>query len=494
MSTSKIINFKIVREGTERPRQKWYKFIEWFNWIIQESEFCDFRYPVKGTIIWRPYGLKVRRFVENYLRKLLEETGHEEVLFPTFIPYEFLAKESEHVRSFEKEVFWISKGGVGEERLILRPTSETAIMPMLKYWVRDHTDLPFKIYQIVNVFRAETKATHPMIRLREVSMFKEAHTVHADREDAERQVKEAVEIYRKFFDYLGIPYLISRRPEWDKFAGAVYTIAFDTLLPDGKTLQIGTVHYLGINFAKAFDIKYLKIDGTLDYVHTTSYGISERVIASLIAIHGDDRGLVLPPQVAPIQVVIIPIMYKGTEISVLEEARRVERELRECGFRVYLDDREEKTPGWKYYYWELKGVPLRIEIGPKDLEARQVVLVRRDNFEKIAIPREELIDSVKYILELINTNLKEHAWNFLKSRITRAVNIDDARKALNQGMIVHVPWCGDDDCGIKIQEILDADVLGVPIDEDPTREIEDLRDLACPEKRANYWIRLAKRY
>ncbi len=191
-----------------------------------ETEVYDFRYPVKGAYVWRPYGVKIRRLVESYIRFVHDETGHQEVLFPVFIPYEFLAKESEHIRGgFESEVFWVSKGGASEERLVLRPTSETAMMPMFKLWIKDHTDLPFKAYQIVSVFRAETKATRPMIRLREISMFKEAHTAHADREDAEKQVREAVEIYRKIFDYLSVPYLISQRPEWDKFAGAVYTIA-----------------------------------------------------------------------------------------------------------------------------------------------------------------------------------------------------------------------------------------------------------------------------
>ncbi|GAB6943867.1 proline--tRNA ligase [Vulcanisaeta sp. JCM 14467] len=489
-----IAKLQLIKPGEKRPREKWRNFTEWFNWVIMETGVYDYRYPVKGAYVWRPYGMKIRRLVESYVRLVHDETGHQEVLFPVFIPYEFFSKESEHIRGFENEVFWVSKGGAGEERLILRPTSETAMMPMFKLWIKDHTDLPFRVYQIVSVFRAETKATRPMIRLREISMFKEAHTAHANREDAERQVREAVEIYKKIFDYLGIPYLISQRPEWDKFAGAVYTIAFDTVMPDGKTMQIGTVHYLGTNFAKVFDVKYLTPSGDWEYVHTTSYGISERVIAAMIAVHGDDKGLVLPPNVAPIQVVIVPIMYKGTEEAIMREVKSITEELTSAGIRVYVDDRTDRTPGWKYNYWEMMGVPLRIEIGPKDVENRQVVLARRDTLEKYVAPRESVVDTVREMLNEINTNLRNMAWEFLRSMVARATTVDEARKRLDSGGVVEVPWSGDNDCGMAIQQLLDADALGVPMDEDAGRDIGGLRDLACGDKQANYWLRISRRY
>ena len=489
-----ITSLKLVRQSQERPRSKWYKFIEWFNWIIMEAEIYDYRYPVKGCCVWRPYGMKIRRLAENYLRKLLEETGHQEVQFPVFIPYEFFSKEAEHFKSFEKEVFWVTKGLSGEERLILRPTSETAIYPMIKNWIYDHKDLPFKIYQIVNVFRAETKSTHPMIRLREISMFKEAHTFHANAEDAENQIKEAIEIYKKYFDYLHIPYIISKRPDWDKFPGAVYSIAFDTIVPDGKTIQIGTIHYLGINFAKVYEIMYLKPDGKRDYVHMTCYGISERSIAVMLTLHGDDRGLCIPPEIAPIQIIIIPIIYKGQEEIVSKYVNDIVDELKNAGFRIEVDFREDKTPGWKFYYWELKGVPLRIEVGVKDIENNQVTLVRRDTFEKYTVARNELINAVKYLLNEVSSNLRSNAWNFLRSRIVKVTNIEDAKKYLEQGYVIEVPWCGDNDCGIKIQEILNADALGIPVDKDPSEDIGGLKDLACPDKQANYWLRVARRY
>ena len=313
-------------------------FAEWFEQVTLQTIVYDYRFPVKGCGVWPGYGFKLRRNVLDVMRRLLDSTGHEECLFPMLIPKSLLEKEAEHVRSFEGEVFWVTRGGFSElgEKLALRPTSETAIMPMLKLWIKDHKDLPVKVYQVVSVFRYETKATHPMIRVREVTTFKEAHTAHATYEDAEKQVWEAVEIYKRFYDEICLPYMISRRPDWDKFAGAVYSIAFDTVMPDGRALQVGTVHHLGQNFSKPFDVKYLKPDGTHEHVWTTSYGISERVIAALIAIHGDDHGLVIPPNIAPVQVVVIPIPYKGREAEVYSEAKRVYEELKRAGVRACL--------------------------------------------------------------------------------------------------------------------------------------------------------------
>lgn len=484
-----------VREGQPRTREKLSNVIEWFNRIILDAEIYDTRYGVKGAFVWRPYGMKIRRNVEGTIRRLLDETSHYEVLFPTLIPYEYFSKEAQHIKGFEKEVFWVTRGLTeGESRLVLRPTSETAIMPMFKLWIKDHTDLPYRVYQIVSVFRAETKMTHPMIRLREVSMFKEAHTAHADREDAERQVREAVEIYKKFFDTLCVPYLISKRPEWDKFAGAVYTIAFDTLLHDGRTLQIGTVHYLGTNFSRVFEVTYLTPRGDHEYVHTTSYGISERVIAAMLILHGDDRGLLIPPPVVPIHAVIVPIYYNEEERQVvLREANEIRRELVDNGLRIHLDDREDKTPGWKFNYWEMMGVPLRIELGIRDINEGVVTLARRDTLEKYVVKRADLVDAVRGLLNDIIENIRAEAWEFLRSHVYFVEKIDEARRLLEGGNVVIVPWNGRDECGLKIQEVLDADALGIPVDDRADVGGQDLRDLACDD-RASYWLRLSRRY
>lgn len=487
---------ELIRGARPHGREKLKSnLIEWFHWLLREAELYDVRYPVKGAYVWRPYGMKLRRNVENLIRKLHDEAGHEEVLFPVFIPYEYFGMESQHIKGFEKEVFWVSKGGEAGERLVLRPTSETAIMPMARLWIQDYKDLPLRLYQIVSVFRAETKTTHPMIRLREISMFKEAHTVHADREDAERQVREAVEIYKKIFDEMCLAYMINKRPDWDKFAGAEYTIAFDTILPDGRTLQIGTVHYLGTNFTKVFEVTYLDADGTRKLAHTTSYGISERSIAAMLITHGDDGGTTLPPKLAPIQAVVIPIYYGEEEAPVVMPlVKEVASQLNEAGVRVHVDERADKTPGWKFYYWELKGVPLRVEIGRRDVERRQAVVVRRDTLEKYAVSINELVDAVRQLMKSIEENLRKRAWEELKGRIVKAEDAETAKAAIREGKVVEVPWSGDNDCGIKIQELIGADALGIPLDADASTGGYDLRDLACRERRAQIWLRLSERY
>ena len=450
------------------PRNKKHEnFAEWFEQVTLHTMVYDYRFPVKGCGVWPGYGFKLRKNVLDIMRNLLDSTGHEECLFPLLIPRSLLEKETEHIRSFEGEVFWVTRGGLSElgEKLALRPTSETAVMPMLKLWIKDYKDLPVKLYQIVSVFRYETKATHPMIRVREVTTFKEGHSAHATYEDAEKHVWSMVELYKKFFNELCIPYLISKRPNWDKFAGAVYSIAFDTLMPDGRALQIGTVHHLGQNFSKPFDVKYLKPDGTHEYVWTTSYGISERVIAALIAIHGDDHGLVLPPNVAPIQVVVIPIPYKGKEADVYNEAQKVYNELETAGIRVRIDERRDVTPGSKFYEWELKGVPIRVEIGPRDVEKSVVTLVRRDNLSKEVIPRGELVQSVMQLMEKLRSDLRETAWKYLKERTFAVNNLEEAGKLIKARRgIIEVPWCGRDECGSALEESLDARILGSPVE------------------------------
>ncbi|PCN49822.1 proline--tRNA ligase [Candidatus Geothermarchaeota archaeon ex4572_27] len=473
-------------------KRKREDFTRWFREVTLAAEVYDYRVLVKGCGVWPGYGFKLRSLVLSIIRQLLDETGHEECLFPLLIPQSLLAKEAEHIRSFEREVFWVTRGGATEldEKLALRPTSETVVMPMFKLWIHSHSDLPKKVYQVVSVFRYETKATHPMIRVREVTTFKEAHTAHATFEDAERQVWEAVGIYRRFFDELGIPYVISRRPEWDKFAGAVYTISFDTIMPEGRALQIGTVHHLGQNFSRPFEVEYLRPDGTRDYVYTTSYGISERVIAALIAIHGDDRGLVLPPKVAPIQAVVVPIPYKGVEAKVLEASRRVYEELQRGGLRVKLDGREDITPGEKYYYWELKGVPVRVEVGPRDVDEGLVTLSRRDTLERARCPVSEVVDRVRELFRDIEDSLRRRAWSEFKERLIYADSLEEARRLIaERAGIVHVAWCGSMECGLKLEEAIEGRVLGTPIE----GERVEGRCVMCGGE-ADSYVRLAKTF
>ena len=293
-------------------------FSEWFHDILEEANITDSRYPIKGMAIWMPYGFKIRKFMLERIKELLDK-DHEEVLFPLLVPEAELAKEGEHVKGFEDEVYWVTKGGRNDlnEKLALRPTSETAIYPMYALWIRSHIDLPIKFYQVVNTFRYETKHTRPLIRVREITTFKEAHTAHATKEESDEQIQDFIEIYKEFLDSFGIPYLISKRPPWDTFPGADYTMAFDIIMPDGKTLQIGTIHNLGQTFAKTFDITFEDKDGEHKYVYQTCAGVSDRVVASIIGIHGDEKGLRLPPIVSPNQITIIPILFKKGKEEVM---------------------------------------------------------------------------------------------------------------------------------------------------------------------------------
>jgi len=475
-------------------RQKWSEdFGEWFRDVLINAGIMDYRYPIKGSGVWMPYGFKIRRNVLQILRNLLDTTGHDETLFPLLIPETSLAQESAHVKSFEGECFWVTHGGFEplKVRYALRPTSETVIAPMLKLWIHSHADLPLKLYQVVNVFRYETKATRPILRMREVSTFKEAHTCHATFEEAEEQVNAAVELYKRFFDEVGVPYVVSRRPEWDKFAGALYTIAFDMLCPDGRTLQIGTVHNLGQNFAKAFNITYETKDGRQEHIWTTSYGISGRGIAAVLIIHGDDNGIVLPPKIAPIQVAVVPVPYKGKEEQVNQACADVAAKLKDAGFRVELDLRGDLTPGNKFYYWELRGVPIRIEIGPRDLANGVVTIVRRDTLKKQTWKMEEVASAVQTFAEEMTDDLKANASEWMREHIYSVDSLSEAKRLLEKKAgIVEVPWCGKDECGHSLEEMVEARLLGFP--EDTTEKV-DGKCLVCGEKAVNV-VRVALAY
>lgn len=442
-------------------------FSEWFHNILEEAEIIDSRYPIKGMHVWLPNGFKIRKNTLNILKDILDKE-HEEVLFPLLIPEDELAKEAIHVKGFEEEVYWITHGGLTElnKKMALRPTSETAMYPMFSLWVRSHTDLPMKFYQVVNTFRYETKHTRPLIRVREITTFKEAHTVHSSREDAEKQVEDAIKIYKEFFDILGIPYLITKRPVWDKFPGADYTMAFDTLLPDGKTLQIGTVHNLGQTFAKTFEITFETPEGQHEYAYQTCYGLSDRVIASVIGIHGDDSGLCLPPEISPYQIVIVPIIFKKGGEEVIEACSEIQKKLKDAGFRVHLDDRDLRA-GKKFYDWEMRGVPLRIEIGPRDLSNNNAVVLRRDNMEKINISlTDDIVGHANNLMEDISLNMRIKAREKMEIQIREIKTIEEAKESIeSEKGIISFAWCGEEACGKEIEEKANVDILGIQEDE-----------------------------
>ncbi|MCD6469007.1 MAG: proline--tRNA ligase [Thermoplasmata archaeon] len=461
-------------------------FNEWYNEVVELADLCDKRYPIKGMNVWRPHGWEIMQNIDGIIRGEMRRTNHLEVYFPLLIPESLFQKEAEHIEGFGGEVYWVTHAGENklEERWLLRPTSETAMYPVFSLWIRSHSDLPLKVFQIVNTFRYETKQTRAFIRVREIHFF-EAHTCHRDFEDAERQIAEDKEIATRFFNKLCLPFIFNKRPEWDKFAGAFYTISMDVLMPSGRTLQLGSIHQYRDNFAKPYDIKYEDENGEHKYCHQTTYGMSERVIGAIVGVHGDNKGIVLPPVIAPVQVVIVPIIFKGKEKMVLDACKQVHSALESASVSSYLDERED-TPGRKYYEWELKGVPVRVEVGPRDVEKGTVVLARRDTGEKREVKLEDVVSEVQNLFEDISRNLIETAKRLLESSFFRVKNVDEAR---GKKGIVEIPWCGREECAVEMENVLDMRTLGEPLDAEECDE----NCPVCGEK-AKTWVRLAKTY
>lgn len=431
------------------------EFAEWYNSIVEETGLTDKRYPVKGMNVWPPYGWKAMLLIDAVVRKAFDSRGHNEVCFPTLIPQTEFEKEKEHIKGFDSQVFWVTKAGENELDipLLLRPTSETAMYPLFSLWVRSHADLPLRIYQIVNTFRYETKQTRAFIRVREIH-FIEGHTCHSTYEDAERQIAEDLEIMKEIASKLCLPYRIHRRPDWDKFPGAKYTNAIDTVLPDGRTLQIASIHQYGTNFSIPYGIYFEDLDGSRKPVHQTTYGMSERMMGSIVAIHGDSKGIAFPPEIAPIQFVVVPIPVKGVQQEIIRFARRAASSLERRGFRVLLDDRDLR-PGNKFYEWERKGVPVRLEAGLKEMQGSFVTAVRRDNGAKESISVSQLSRQARHLLQSIATDMLERA---RKREKGMEVFVDDlANPPSGLGLVY---WCGKEECGRSIEERSGITLLG----------------------------------
>lgn len=448
-------------------------FSEWYNDVVEVSGLSDKRYPIKGMNVWTPYGWKIMQFIDSIIRSECDATGHEEVNFPLLIPKTEFQKEADHIKGFDSEVYWVTHGGLNEldVPLLLRPTSETAMYPMFSLWIRSHNDLPLKTYQIVNTFRYETKMTRAFIRVREIHFF-EAHTCHDSFEDAERQIREDCAIMDKVAKDLCIPYLLVKRPDWDKFAGAVYTIGVDTLMPSMKTLQLGSIHQYKENFSRPYDIKYEGTDGQFHHCHQTTYGMSERLVGAVVGVHGDNKGIILPPKLAPIQFVIIPILAKDKTEIVLKASRELQEEIKGFGFRVKLDERDDR-PGSKHYDWEIKGVPVRIEIGPRDIENNTLVFKRRDLSTKEFVKRADLRSECERALKEVEDELTRRAAEILDNGIRDADSLDDGTKLL-EGWdgIVRTHWCGEMECAEQMEKTLERTFLGYPLADIETGEYQ----------------------
>ncbi|WEL23513.1 proline--tRNA ligase [Candidatus Nanohalovita haloferacivicina] len=476
---------------------------EWYTQVVQKAEMADYA-PVKGCMIIKPYGMKIWESIKEDFNTKIENTGAENAYFPLFIPESYLEKEEDIVEGFDPEVAWVTHGGDKEleERLAVRPTSESIIAPYMADEVRSHRDLPLRLNQWANVVRWEATDTRPFLRTREF-LWQEGHTAHATEEGADEETMLRLEQYQEVIeDHLAIPSILGYKPEHDKFPGAKYTTTIETLMPDGKSIQSGTSHQLGQHFAEAFEIEFEDEDSETQTAWTTSWGLSTRTIGALIMAHGDDDGLRLPPRVAPTQVVVVPIYQEDNRDEVVEYAEEVTEELEEKGLRVDLDDRDHRTPGYKFNEWELKGVPLRVEIGPNEVEDNAVTPVRRDNGEKkMGQDREEFVEEAEEVLENIQESLYNELEEYLQENIREAESKNEILATIgkNRGY-VKTRWCGKESCEEEIKDEVSAEIVVLPFEEDSKpatiQEKEDHIDgecAVCGEK-AERWAYFAKNY
>ena len=441
---------------------------DWYAEVVQKAELADYA-PMGGFIVTRPRGYAIWERIQSHLDGWFKDTGVQNAYFPVFIPESYLEREKEIVDGFDPEVAWVTHGGYDEleERLAVRPTSESIITPYVSQWVRSHRDLPLRVNQWCSVVRWEATETKPFFRTKEF-LWQEGHTAHRDREGAWEETMTRLRQYERLYEeVLAIPPLVGRKPEHDKFPGADTTTTVEALMPDGKSVQGGTSHYLGTTFADAFDLTYADTDERERTAHTTSWGLSWRSMGALIMTHSDDQGLVLPPTLAPQQAVIVPIWGDQNRAAVLEYARELRETLSEAGIRVHLDDRENRTPGFKYNEWELKGVPLRVEIGPNEVADDELTLVHRPDGETTSIPRAGAAGTVDDHLETIYAKLYAAAEETLEAGIHEAESRAEILGTIGeQGGYVKAGWCGDEACEAPIKDAIAAEIVMVPLDRD----------------------------
>ena len=443
-------------------------FSRWYTDVIRRTELADYS-PVRGSMVIRPYGYAIWELMQASLDARLKATGHVNAYFPLFIPESLLRKEAAHIKGFAPQVAWVTRGGDEdlEEPLIVRPTSEAIIGTMYAKWIQSWRDLPVLINQWANVVRWE-KVTRLFLRTTEF-LWQEGHTAHETEAEAEAEALRMLGVYKDFAEReLAIPVIDGRKTESERFAGAQATYSIEALMGDGRALQLGTSHMLGQNFSKVFDIKFQARDKALQYVWQTSWGMTTRLIGGVIMTHGDDSGLILPPRVAPYHVVIVPIPRGNWRETVLPRAQEIADTLTDEGVRVTLDDRDAHTPGWKYAEWEMRGVPLRLEIGPKDIEKSQVMLVRRDTREKIPTPMTRLAERLGELLVKIQANLLDRATRFRDDHTVSVTSREEFVQVLEgrPGFVI-APWCGRDECETKIKAETQATIRNIPLEARP---------------------------
>lgn len=465
-------------------------FSEWYTQLIQKADLADYS-AVSGCIVYKPAGYAIWEKIQQIVDTKLKAMGVQNASFPMLIPESLLKKEAAHVQGFAPEVAWVTQGGntVLGERLAIRPTSETIMYDSYAKWIRSHKDLPLRLNQWNSVIRWEFKHPTPFLRSREF-LWNEGHTCFATKAEAEQEIHDIIEMYQSVLkDYFALPALVGKKSDAEKFAGAEYTVSTELLMPNGKSIQGPDAHFDGQNFAKAFDITFLDKEAKRQHVWQNTWAISTRMIGVLLAIHGDDKGAVLPPQLAPIQVIIIPILFDDSKTKVLKEAQKIKAALEKKRISVRLDDREGYSPGWKFNEWEVKGVPVRIELGPRDLQQKKAVIARRDTGEKKTAALGKVASEVPGLLAAIQDNLYHAAEKSLRGSLTTVATITEAVKALESRKIIYAPWCGTAACEEALKEKTGAKSLNSPLQQSKISG----NCFACNRK-ATVWFYFGKSY
>ena len=465
------MNFSLGKEDVGITVSKKDDFSEWYTQVVLKAKLADYA-PVKGLIVLRPDGYSIWESLKNTFDKKFARNGIRNGFLPILIPESLLGKEQKHFAGFNPEVFWVTHSGTNEigDRLALRPTSETLAYTLYSKWIQSWRDLPLKINFWNTALRAEIKATKPFLRTSEF-LWQEGHTVHATQEEAEIEVMKILDIYKNTVEEeLAIPVSTGKKSEKEKFVGAVYTTTMESIMPDGKALQMGTSHFLGQNFSKPFEVKFADKDNVEHFAWQTSWGVSWRLIGAMIMAHGDDKGLVLPPKVAPMQVVIVPI-YRNDEgkNAVLPKVKEIQNELEAKGIRIHVDEREGLSPGYKFNDWELKGVPLRIEIGPKDIEEQSIVVAKRYNLEKISLGFTE-IEKISTILDEIQTEMLKKAKEQAENNTLNISDYSEFKSKIEEGGFFNSPWCGKLECEEQIKEETGAEIRVIPFGSENTNQ------------------------
>lgn len=470
------------------PQQE--DFSRWYIDVIKKADLMDYS-PVRGCIVFRPDGYEIWEHIRDELDRRFKATGHRNAYFPMFIPESFFQKEKEHVEGFNPELPWVTEAGGEqlEEKLAIRPTSETMIGHMYSKWIQSYRDLPVLINQWANVVRWE-KRTLPFLRTSEF-LWQEGHTAHETEQEAREETMQMLKIYREFVeDYLAIPVIEGQKTPSEKFAGAVDTFSIEAMMKDGRAVQAGTSHYLGTNFAVAFDIKFLGRENEQEFVHTTSWGVSTRLIGSMIMVHGDDRGLALPPKVAPTQVIMIPIGPAKMREQVVGRANELFSELKQAGVRVCMDDRSDISPGWKFNEYEMRGVPVRLEIGPRDMENGVCVLVSRVTGEKRIVQQADLVEEVNRMLADVHQEMFERARSFRDEHFYSVETIDEMKAQMEEKRgFTLAGWCGSEACEKHVKDETGATSRNIPFDPQTTKT----KCLVCGED-AKHTVVFARAY